>query len=286
MQEGGAILKDNNLLFFVHIEKAAGTSFKSILLNNYFLKFLNLTSWHFWSNEESNVLKPVEIRKLLKCFPYTKAISSHGLRPKFGYDEKVKRNIKFLTLLRNPLERYLSHFYFQINDMGMDWDFQSFTAEEKFNNFIVKKLTGENNLKKAKDIIDQFFFVGFVEDFDISLILLKETIGTSFDIRYEKRRVNSNKQGHKYVDEISDEKLNIVKQNNNLDMKLYNYAYDKFQNKINKISNLEKRKSNFKQENKNFSLPTWKRTIAKYYKKLGYRNVSKILNKFYHTRRN
>ncbi|MBM7556944.1 sulfotransferase family 2 domain-containing protein [Halanaerobacter jeridensis] len=275
-------MKSKDLLMFIHIEKSAGTSFKSILINNYFLSFLNLTAWHYWTNKDDNVLTPKEVKTILKIFPYTKAMSSHGLRPKFGYEEVLDRNINYVTLLRDPVERYMSQYYFQKNMMGIDWDFESFLEENYFNNFMVKKLVGENNLKRAKEVIDQFFFIGFVEQFDKSLILLKNKMNNSFNINYEKIRVNSNRKHDKYADGLTAEQLDAVKENNKLDMKLYNHAYNNFREEINKIANINKRESKFKNENQDYQFPSLKMKAFKMYRKIYYRNIEKLINRFYH----
>ena len=275
-------MSSKDLMMFIHIEKSAGTSFKSILTNNYFLSYLNLTSWHYWTNEDDKILKPKEVKNLLRIFPYVKAMSSHSLRPKFGYEEEINRNIRYVTILRDPIERYLSNYYFQKDVMGMGWNFESYLEEKRFHNFMVKKLTGTNDLKRAKQIIDDFFFVGFVEEFDRSLILLKDRLETPFNINYKKRRVNSNKKHDKYAKGLNPEQLNSVKEKNKLDMELYNYAYNNFEERINRINNIDKLESEFKEENQNYEFPQWKMKTFKMYRKIYYRNVEKVLNRIYH----
>lgn len=187
-----------------------------------------------------------------------------------------------MTILPDPVERYLSQYYFEKNVMGMGWDWNSFLEENRFHNFIVKKLTGQNNLKQAKNIIDDFFFVGFVEEFDRSLILLRNELDTSFNINYQKRRVNSAKKYDKYADGLTTEQLDAVKKNNKLDIELYNCAYNKFEEELNKIPKLDELEMEFENKNQSYEFPKWKKKIFKIYRKVYYRHIEKVINRIYH----
>ena len=104
------------------------------------------------------------------------------------------------------------------------------TLEERLDcedesNYQVKFIANGNNLEKAKKILlSKYSFVGFVDHYDASLILMKRALnlGHNFDIRYQKINIAKN-----YFDDLN---LSVstserIMENNKLDFELYDFAY-------------------------------------------------------------
>lgn len=214
---------------FLHIEKAAGTTLNEIMRNNFYFYYA-VSPYLFNKNIDNQdfFLKKEELNVIRKLIPNFVAYGGHSVRLYEDYGEDM---IKF-TFVRNPVDRYLSHYFYQKQVMKVDWSIEEYLRHENFNNFMCKKICGFDSFEKAKKIIDgDDVFVGVLEKFDESLILLKKFVDESqsaddFVINYEVRNANTNKQGRElqllmndYIDRIND--------NNKEDIKLYKYAEKK-----------------------------------------------------------
>jgi hypothetical protein len=232
---------------FIHIPKAAGTTFNSILNRNFTKKEILKFPHHKYQNIE--FIKE-EFQK--KDISQVKIISGHM---KFGLHRELKLNhFSYVTMLRNPLERMVSHYYYvlkhpthylhsEAKNLSLEEYILSDISDEH-QNAQTKYLAGNDagtNLKiltKAKqNIEDHFSFVGLSEEFDLSLFELKPILGLK-RIIYKKRNVNS----HSKNLIISPEAESLFKERNELDYELYGYCRDKFFG-IKKFSNRVKFKS-------------------------------------------
>jgi len=166
---------------------------------------------------------------------------------------------KYVVLLREPVDRVLSEYYKYLYDAPMrsremtreqreevtkekmSFD-QWFTREEdnymhsggvlcRQSNHMTKWLSYpfKCDLDQAKRNLDKFLVVGLMEEYDLFLRQAKEKIGFSEEeIRYkEKKRYNANRPRTK-TGGLTEEQLNLIKRENQLDIELYNYARSRF----------------------------------------------------------
>ena len=128
--------------------------------------------------------------------------------------------------MRNPIERYLSHYQYWIQALGKNISFPEFLELEEMVDFQTKKIAGKADVIGAKKVIDQkIFLTGILDDFDSFLVVLKNKLAPEpFDIAYKRKNVaqtNTIKDRiyndfHLYKDQIE--------KNNRLDMELYDYV--------------------------------------------------------------
>lgn len=216
---------------FVHIEKAAGTTLHTIFLNNYW-SYVQITPRVYWTNEEHNAFLKEEAFRLSKILKISKGFGGHTVRSYLDYESALERDVKYITFLRNPITRYISHYNYQRNIMGIDRSLDEFLAEEKFSNFMTKRLAGSYDLKKAKErLSNSFSFVGITELFDESLLIMKYRLfDEKFNLNYKKRNVAKPCQS----DKLSKEYIERIQQNNLLDLELYEHAKEIFENRYKK----------------------------------------------------
>jgi Galactose-3-O-sulfotransferase len=180
------------LLCFVHIERAAGTTLHAILRKNY-PSFLTLTS-PTWTNDERTVFTATQLRALLSVLPFSAGVGGHNVRTYVGYEGVTERPIRYLTFLRDPVARYLSHLNYQLEHFPGRWDLRRLLDEEYFWDFTTKRIAGSADLELAKRRLEgDYAFVGLQERFDESLVLFRRALapGRDLDLRYEKLNVSA-----------------------------------------------------------------------------------------------
>ncbi|MCD6364181.1 MAG: sulfotransferase family 2 domain-containing protein [Synergistetes bacterium] len=209
------------VLIFLHIPKTGGSSLLWILQRHYRLE---------------EVFHDTVFQKAGDCFLNDKKFL-HG-HFKYGIHELLKlRNYKYISLLRNPVYRVFSHYFYAREQMFMndrefrDQDLVSWLEKNKswVSNLQTAYISGEDHvdlkaLRKAKDNLKKdFLFIGITELFDESLLILRKLLGLK-DIYYGLPR---NATQFKHLMERANEDLFLeVERVNRYDMELYEYAKD------------------------------------------------------------
>ena len=237
---------------FVHIEKAGGITLHNIfhtIFNNY-LTPSPAFGEHFTKSE---------LQKLIKIWPLTIAgIGGHRLGAFLNYEEVLTKDIFYLTFLREPIARYMSHMNWQKNIMNINWSPASFTAETYFNNFQCYRISGERSFISAKQVISKKFgFVGLMEEYDPSLVILSYLLGLDMSA-FQYSKANQKKYGIKEFkfEKLSDELQSHIIENNHEDIKLYYYLKDElFPDFKNSIDNLHDKVARFQRRNRHYHTP-------------------------------
>jgi len=163
------------------------------------------------------------LNKLKIFHPGIKGFGGHTTRHYLNYEQAFKSDIFYFTFLREPISRYLSHFQYQVDKMEIKWDINKFIDEPRFNNYMTNRLTKNlNDGNKAYQELKKFDFLGIVEHFDESIIMLAEKL-EHYKIKpyYEikNKAENNGKISFKSLSKIQQKK--IIK-NNQQDIILYN----------------------------------------------------------------
>lgn len=207
--------------------KTAGTTLHYIFRNNFGYNYVEV---------QKNIFTIDDLRTLLSINKNIRAIGGHSLRSVDNLDE-IYQDLKYITFLRNPVNRFLSHY-----NHGKIYKHHNMSLEERIRvpgeaNYQTKFILGKKGLKerefvvseddveKAKRIIDRDFkFVGIVEEFDESLLLMKRVLNLNI-IFYEKKNIM--KRRFATGNKISDYLMKKIKEVNKLDYELYNFAKNK-----------------------------------------------------------
>lgn len=267
------------MLCFCHMIKTAGTTFSYILRNNYGFNYTEIEK-----NISCNDLK------LLRLFnPKLIAISGHTLRPTMGL-ERVSGNIRYITFFRNPIERYISHY-----NHGLVYGNSAISLDERLKcigeaDYQTKFILGaqsredrsyhanEKHLEEAKYILEnKYDFVGLVENFDESLIMMNNLLNLpGFDLRYRRRNVNTSNKANT-IAELDPVTVKKLRNANSIDLKLYSYVMNElFQKQKNSVDyNLEYKIINLQRECQQFTFPFWKNLAYRIGKYLFYRPLLK-----------
>ncbi|MFW0884358.1 sulfotransferase family 2 domain-containing protein [Candidatus Acidulodesulfobacterium sp. H_13] len=233
------------MIVSVHIHKNGGMQFKNFLIKSYGKKlFLEY-------GKDNEVLKRFFLgggdnkKPDPKDYKNFDIIHGHFLANRFDHFS----NIELITFLRDPAQRLISNYYFFKNN---------FYDHSPICHMIKDGLSLEDyiNIESSKNVqsfflanksIKDFKFIGILEEYAISVFLLKKELNIKFSFQntmcyynkylnylrdenkssvmtFNKMSANKNKNkiGHCY--DISPKFIRTIKNNNKIDYELYNEA--------------------------------------------------------------
>lgn len=234
----------DEILIFQHLPKTGGTTLYGVLDRQYGRdSILDI--------DVKNVLDPfrqfeglsVQQREAIRC------VRGHMW---FGLHRHLERRAVYITLIRHPVERIVSHYYHILrspdhplheavvhsNMTLRDYVRSGLTLE--LANDQTRELAGAHDdnaaaacgsvtartLELAKqNIRDHFVAVGLTERFDESLALFQRRLGWT-NVSYELRNVGANCPR---LDDIPREALGAVEACNEIDLELYEFARKHFE---------------------------------------------------------
>ena len=260
----GGQLKEDDILYFLHIPKTAGTTLISIL--DSFFDYDTIYPEQLWHNL---------LKNRATDFSRFRLIRGH-----FGYGlcRLLPKKPIIMTMLRHPVDRHISGIEHQIRDpdprfeqkselknkssleilndpdsprfedlqtrqIGLDPDILSITKswkETELANFkypkvlqmASKKVSRDKLLQDAKTRLEEFEFVGISEKFEDSMSLLFFTLGWRPIHSIWKLNVASKKIRKT---DLPKKTLDIILETNQLDSKLYEFGKELFENRFNQM---------------------------------------------------
>ncbi|MEE8171261.1 MAG: sulfotransferase family 2 domain-containing protein, partial [Phycisphaerae bacterium] len=201
------------------IEKTAGTTLVELLRKHFGSRYLGVRP--FW--DQDPVFGPGDLRLMLKLFPRTRCLSSHSLTPHIALSA-VRDDISFFTFLREPVQRYISHYRWQIEHDWHDLPLEKWITDSFYHDWMTKKLAGKNDPDAAYRLLrDRVPVVGLLERFDEGLLLLRRMIGDKrFDIHHgPPRNVSGRMEVKNRIDAMMQTLRPRLEAANRNDMELY-----------------------------------------------------------------
>jgi hypothetical protein len=230
-------MKAQKTIIFLHIPKAAGTTLSRVFLANY-------------RRDETFTIDGVRGEESTKQFIDMSADEKRKIRllqghMVFGLHKHLVSPFSYITILRNPIDRVVSHYYYVLREpkhylynevvsrrMNLQ-DYVGSGISTELNNDQVRLIAGiddqipfgcctRTNLEQAIGNLRKYFeVVGISERFDESLLLLKKKLGWHGMPLYRKTNVT---KGRPRIDQITRKGLKTIEKMNELDMELYEYA--------------------------------------------------------------
>lgn len=228
-------------LIFLHLPKTGGTTLNEVFRRQY----PNEAIWNVAFHDDDTMKQTAaEYRNMTEGRKKSiLAISGHQY---FGLHQLIEKPCYYFTMLRNPIERVISLYYFvqrsgyPVHAKLKGLSFAEFVNRDVDVNTQTLLLSGKGpNLERAKqNLINHFPVVGVTERFDESLFLLKRQFNWN-DIHYEKRNVTKNRPQSK---DISPDILSLIRMKNRLDFELYEFASRRLSNLANQLPDEEKKR--------------------------------------------
>lgn len=238
-------------LVFVHVPKTAGTTLKRVFAREYGHESL------FKTLPEEDLEGTVARFRDLDHEDRSRVRLIQGHMP-FGIHQVLGEPVQYVTMLRNPVDRVVSHYYYArrlpehyLHDAiraGMTLKEYVTTAggglSLELDNGQTRSIAGaphhllevgactEEMLELAKQNLDRHFgAVGLLERFDESLLVFRRAFGWGIPF-YVRRNVTRNRPR---VREIDADTLAVIEDHNRLDMELYRYATQRLDDRIRQL---------------------------------------------------
>ena len=230
-------------IVFLHIPKTAGMSLHGLFIRNYRgmgifnvgVKDITEEEWQGCLQRIRNI-SPDELDKYV-------VFKGHMI---FGLHELLPGPVEYITFLRDPVKRIVSHYKMVRGLRGFSpghmidpsknlWNLGEYPAFcRSLDNYQTRALAGidfelpfgactEKHLRMAVDNMDRHFkFVGLTEQFDLSLMLMRHVCGWGW--RYY---ISDNVGSDSSVD-VPAKVLEALRELNRFDFELYRHAREKF----------------------------------------------------------
>jgi hypothetical protein len=215
-RESGA--KHRRIVAFAHIGKTGGTTLIHVLRRNFGLRAVDVRPLHASSE---GVFSSADMKTMLRTNPWVECISGHSVR---CYSDLRREfpEVLYVTLLRNPLERYVSQYLQRIQKHGFI-SMEEFLERRQYHNVQTRFLAGEEDLGAAlENLSEKMSVVGTVEQFDGFLEDLRRELKLErFDSRFRVlRRTSAGEKKRALLDRYANELAEV----NALDRELYEFA--------------------------------------------------------------
>jgi len=235
------IQKKAPLVIHLHMPKTGGTTLKKIIKKNY--PRSNVFDVYLDHQQLETRLQEIA-EKDVKCL--------QGHMP-FGVHHVFKQPSTYITLLRDPVDRIISEYYFirsipwhnshlKVSKMSLEEYQESPMNQNLQTHYILGGKFGsplsEEDFEQAKKNLETYFsVVGITDMFDESLFLLMKQFQWANTL-YTKANVTK-KRPAKH--EISQETIEKIKENNRTDIKLYEFAKQRLTDRISSLDFLTKK---------------------------------------------
>jgi hypothetical protein len=228
-------LQDNDILYFCHIPKTAGMTFRTIVEDPFDCKDIcpaTLTA-HVADIPDAELQKYVLFRGHLGFVDLRRLLPN--------------KNFVNVTVLREPVSRVISHYeyirrtpgdphYAAVKNMTLEEYTTKMTAGRLGKNiqtyylaksakFDIERVPPDEAFEIAKESLRNFAFVGLLERFQDSLFLLSYIFGWKPILNTRKENAAKTKTPR---EQLSPQTLEIIKEHSKFDLQIYDYAKEIF----------------------------------------------------------
>ena len=203
------------MLAHVHVMKTAGQTVREILRQSFLGRHCDLRA-------VGEVATAADLRWALRVYPGLKSIAGHQVRL-YGDLDAVGPPLSYFTFLRDPVTRCVSHFQFGRRN-GSQATFEGFLACHADHQ--TRHLAGTSDAQAAIELLEERrVFVGLMERFNESLVLLERWSGEALQLPYRSQNIAASSELKRRL--LADERaLARIRECHQQDLELYQYVRD------------------------------------------------------------
>jgi len=213
-----------NIYAFVHIEKTAGTSIIHMLRDTFSPGYIDvrpISHGNYWFMSK-------HLNWYLKYMPWIKVIGGHSVVPYTDLDNNYC--MKYFTVFRNPVDRYISQYRYWRSALGENIEFEKFIQINDSWNMQTKKISKNRKAISAiQTLQDKFTVYGVVEHMNLFLYDLSQFF--QCDLYMHHRNLTKNKTDRS--DELKDTYLEDIISRNQEDLRLYDWVISDVEKHLN-----------------------------------------------------
>lgn len=237
------------ILIFLHIPKTAGSTINEVL------------KWKYKSSE-TFYMNGWEMKKSIlkfKNLPHQKRDKIKlivGHIP-FGVHQALSNPSAYITMLRQPVDRVVSLYYYILRDPNHYLHEQIISSQISLEDFVISRMTPEldngqtrllsgvgydipfgrctEELRESTitNLQNNFVFIGIQEKFNESILLLQKKVGIKVWPFYLSQNVSKSRLP---TTALADKVIEKVNKNNHLDQEIYEYARKSFDEELIRMS--------------------------------------------------
>lgn len=235
-------LKPEDVMYFCHIPKTAGMTFRTIVEDYFSCKEVCPATL----NAHITKIPQAQLETYRLFRGHLVFVDLPGMLP--------QRNFVNVTMLRDPIARVISHYEYirrtpgdphheAVSDMTLEEFSQKLTVGKvgkniqtfyiaKTQKFNLEKLSPQEVLEIAKEGLDRYAFVGILERFQDSLFLLSYIFGWKPILNQRKENASANKTTY---DNLPQSTIDCLRESSLLDIELYEYAQEIFNQRFDQM---------------------------------------------------
>ena len=178
------------LLAFIHVAKTGGRTLETMLTSTFGAGYCHAEPWRDLlptGDAGGSFTVPkyeeADFRRLKRLCPWMLCVGGHAVTLWSGVDRL--QPTRYFAFLRDPLTRGASHFQFhQRSDANpLPWD--QWVQWKVHHNHQVKMFSPDCDVDQAIEAIEKLgVFIGLMEDFDESLVLLQRLVAPELKLGY------------------------------------------------------------------------------------------------------
>lgn len=169
---------------FVHIEKTGGVTLNEALRRSFGIFHCDAEPWRGYT---AMPFDADDYRRLRWIQPGLRSIAGHCVTP-WGGLESVRPDVRYYTILREPIARTASHYQYHVHLMGQQRTFEQWMELPHQRNVQCTRIAGEPSADAAIEMIQRKdIFVGLLEAYDECLRMLRHWMDDELQLVYEAR---------------------------------------------------------------------------------------------------
>ena len=181
------------LLVFLHLAKTGGRTLDTVFRSTYGAGYVQAEAWrptHAMGWGDGDFIIPTydadDVRRLLRLCPWARAMGGHPLTLWSGAHEV--KPVRYVAFLREPLSRGISHYQYHVNTNAEPLDWDDWCAWREHHNHQARYFDrGGDPAAAMAAIREHGVFVGLLERFEESLLLLQKLVAPELHPAYQRR---------------------------------------------------------------------------------------------------